>query len=161
MRFLRPARALGAAVVLLLGACDAAQDVAAPPQVEAARIVMPPTGAAMAAGYFELRNPGRQTLELVAVTSPGFESIEMHETIDDDGVSRMRRLDTVAVAPGASLRFAPGGKHLMLMGPKPLTRGASLPLRLSLRAADGTMRRLDVPFAVESVGGPAPGALAH
>jgi copper(I)-binding protein len=56
----------------------------------------------------------------------------MHETILEDGVSRMRSLDTVEVAPGATVDFTPGGKHLMLMGIGPETGpGASVDIEIT------------------------------
>lgn len=122
-------------------------------QVSAARIVMPPPGAPMAAGYFELHNPGRTALVLEAVESAAFTSVEMHETVEEGGVIRMRPLANATIAPGETLRFEPGGMHLMLMGPELGNAGpmpASLMLTLRLRAASGDQtRELEAPFAVQ------------
>lgn len=128
-------------------------------QVSAARVVLPPPGASMAAGYFELQNPGATALVLEALESTAFESVEMHETVDDNGVSRMRPLTDATVAPGETLRFEPGGMHLMLMGSKlagDAPPPASITMKLRLRAADGgEVRELEAPFAIESrSGGP-------
>jgi periplasmic copper chaperone A len=53
----------------------------------------------------------------VGAESSVFGSIEMHGTIMEDGVARMRHQDTVTVGPGAVVSFEPGGLHLMLMQP--------------------------------------------
>lgn len=122
-------------------------------QVRAARVVMPPPGVSMAAGYFELDNPGATPLVLESLESSAFESVEMHETVDDNGVSRMRPLANATIAPGATLRFEPGGMHLMLAGmklPVDAAAPASVPMKLRLRAAaGGQTRELDTPFVVE------------
>lgn len=152
------------ALMLLLCACgrggDNKGDGAATlqsAQVRAARIVMPPPGAPMAAGYFELVNPGPTALVLEALESTAFESVEMHETVDENGVSRMRPLANATVAPGETLRFEPGGMHLMLMGSKLASDAAaaapSITLKLRLRAAaGGEMRELEAPFAIQQSG---------
>jgi periplasmic copper chaperone A len=152
-----------AAVMLLLGACGRGGE--APPeadavlrsaQVNAARIVLPPPGAPMAAGYFELHNPGTSALVLESLESPGFDAVEMHETVTEKGFSRMRPLANATVAPGETLRFEPGGMHLMLMGtrlPDDAGAPASVSMKLRLRAAaGGEVREIDAPFAIERSG---------
>ena len=125
-------------------------------QVRAARIVLPPPGGLMAAGYFELHNPAATALVLEALESAEFESVEMHETVDDDGVSRMRPIANATIAPGETLKFEPGGMHLMLMGSR-LAADAPAPtsirMKLRLRAASGgEVSELDTPFAVQQPG---------
>jgi copper(I)-binding protein len=47
----------------------------------------------------------------------------------------MQRLDSVEVPAGGKVEFAPGGLHLMLIGPKaPLAEGAAVPITLSFRS---------------------------
>ena len=151
--------------LVLLGACGRGNDDAKPTaestlqsaQVLAARVVMPPPGASMAAGYFELRNPGSTPLVLESLASGAFESVEMHETVEENGVSRMRALANATVAPGETLRFEPGGMHLMLMGstlPTDAPAPPSITMKLRLRdAAGGETREIEAPFQVEQRGG--------
>ena len=141
-----------ALLVLLIAACgERASD---PPEVVAARIMVPPPGAPMAAGYFALKNPGREALQLVGVRSASFESVEMHETVEENGVSRMRALARVEVPAGGQVAFEPGGKHLMLMGPKlGDTPPAELPLTLELQSHDGEHTTLEARFTLEQAGG--------
>ena len=70
----------------------------------------------MAAGYFQLQNTGERRLNLVGASSPAFGSVDMHETQTVDGLSRMRPLREMALSPGTTLKFEPGGAHLMLSG---------------------------------------------
>jgi copper(I)-binding protein len=66
-----------------------------------------------AAGYFDYRVAGDRGA-LISVSSPQAGRVEMHETMNMDGMSEMRPLDRIAVRDGETLHFAPGGRHLML-----------------------------------------------
>ncbi len=77
-----------------------------------------PPGAATMAGYMELRNITSRPQVLVAASSSGFESLMIHRTIVKDGMAGMVHVSQIELTPNASLIFAPGGYHLMLMNPK-------------------------------------------
>jgi copper(I)-binding protein len=85
--------------------------------VDAAWIRAAPPGARMLAGYARLTNAGDAPLVVTGAASAAFGDVSMHASIIEDGVAKMRPLDTVTLAPGATETFAPGGKHLMLMQP--------------------------------------------
>jgi periplasmic copper chaperone A len=95
----------------------AAQPATDGPAVTDAWVRQVPPAARMTAGYLNIHNPGPAELVIVGVESPLFGSIELHGTVMEDGVARMRHQETVAVAPGETVRFEPGGLHLMLMQP--------------------------------------------
>jgi copper(I)-binding protein len=79
-----------------------------------------------------ITNNSDRLITIGSVRSPQFDRVEMHETILEDGVSSMRSLSAVEVAPGAAVDFKPGGKHLMLMGTGPETGpGASVDIELA------------------------------
>lgn len=87
------------------------------PTISDAWIRQVPPAARMTAGYLRVANPGPESLVIVGAESPLFGSIEVHGTIMEDGVARMRHQDTVTVGPGEVVSFEPGGLHLMLMQP--------------------------------------------
>jgi copper(I)-binding protein len=87
-------------------------------EISQAWIRMPPPGATMLAGYAVLRNAGDAAIAITGATSDDFGSISLHESIQEDGMERMRPLGTLSIAPRSSVEFRPGGKHLMLMQPK-------------------------------------------
>ena len=91
-----------------------------------------PPGMTMMAGYMELRNNTSRPQVLVAASSSGFESVMMHRTVVRNGLAGMEHLSQIELAPNASLIFAPGGNHLMLMNPK-----------LALRAGDAVVVKLE------------------
>lgn len=134
----------GAALAaLVLSALAIGCEVSSEFGVRDAWIAEPPPGAAAAAGYLTLDNPGRAPRVLVGATSPACERVELHRTRVVEGVARMEPLEQLEVPPGGSVRLEPGGAHLMLMRPKPLEAGAIVPLEL--RLADGTRVQLELP----------------
>lgn len=103
-----------------------------------------------AAGYFTL-TAGAAPAELTGVDSP-LARIELHAMSMAGGVMRMNRLPSVRVAAGATVRFAPNGRHLMLFDvPASVHPGATLPLTFVF--ADGARVRVDA--AVTAATGPA------
>lgn len=66
------------------------------------------------AGYFDLRNTSGHMLLLVGAESPQFGRIELHRSMEMQGMDHMMPVKGVEVATGARVEFAPGGYHLML-----------------------------------------------
>lgn len=120
-------------------------DAGCRPVIESPWVRAAPPGAASLAGYLVLRNPCDAPVEVVDVESLDFGMPMIHRTVEEGGVSRMRPAGRLVLAPGESLRFEPGGLHLMLMRPlRPLSEGDVARVRLVL--ADG--RRLFAEFPV-------------
>ena len=93
-----------------------------------------PPGVGVMAGYMELRNNRSQPQVLVAASSSGFESAMFHRTIIKDGIAGMVHAPQVELTANASLIFAPGGYHLMLMKPKRTLRaGDPVVVKLEFR----------------------------
>jgi copper(I)-binding protein len=94
-----------------------------------------PTPGATGAAYFTLTNNGAPD-QLVGASTPIAASAGVHETIDDNGVMKMRPVASLALVPGKPVTFRPGGYHVMLVGLKaPLKAGDSFPLTLSFAHA--------------------------
>src|SRR6267143_4522399 len=77
-----------------------------------------PPGMAMTAGYMVLQNKTSRPQVFVAARSSGFETVMIHRTIAKEGMTGMEHAPQIELQPNASLLFAPGGYHLMLMNPK-------------------------------------------
>jgi hypothetical protein len=93
-----------------------------------------PPGMSMMAGYMELRNKTPRSQVLVGASSSGFESVMLHRSIVKDGMVGMRHASEIELPPNATLSFAPGGYHLMLMRPKRALRvGDSVVIELEFR----------------------------
>jgi copper(I)-binding protein len=104
-----------------------------------------PPGVAMMAGYMALRNNTSRSQVLVAASSSGFETVMIHRTIVKDGMARMEHAPQIELSPNASLLFAPGGYHLMLLNPKRTLRAGD-PVVINLEFRGGLV--LPVAFEV-------------
>ncbi len=130
-------RGLLPVAALLLAACS---PDGPPLVVEDVVVTRPLPGSAMSAAYFRLQNRGGEAVVVTGVRSPDFARIEMHETIVEDGISRMRPLSDVRLAPGETVEFRRGGRHLMLAGPT----AATGPVTLEFLAGDALLLSVSV-----------------
>ena len=93
-------------------------------------------GTDVAAAYLTLTNTGTQPVTVVGVRSSAAAQAMIHETKLVGATSTMRSRESLLVAPGASVRLAPEGLHVMLHGlAHALKPGDAVPLVLLL--ADG------------------------
>jgi len=81
-----------------------------------------PPGAQVLAGFMQIHNPSKQAIEITAVNSPAFNSVEMHLSTEANGVARMLPQKSLVIAPNSTLILQPGSYHLMLIKPKQTMR---------------------------------------
>jgi periplasmic copper chaperone A len=97
-------------------------------------------GADMAAAYVTLRNVSSTAVTVTGIESPIAGHAMIHETTVQGGQSRMRPREQLVVAPGKTIKFEPGGLHVMLHDLQhPLTVGQTVPLVVKL-AGGGTLQ---------------------
>jgi copper(I)-binding protein len=84
-----------------------------------------PGGVRVASGYMRIVNRGAEPDRLIGGTAAVAGGFAVHETTNVDGVARMRHLEGgVAIRPGETVEFKPGGLHAMLLDLKrPLKEG--------------------------------------
>lgn len=81
--------------------------------------------------------------KLVGAETPVAERVEIHMTVIEDDVMRMRPVDFLPLPPLGQLTLKPGGAHLMLMDmTQPLNVGETFPLTLHFERAGSV--QLDV-----------------
>lgn len=103
-----------------------------------------------AGGYFTLHNAMTKTITLNGASSTGCEMLMLHLSQSMSGMSSMSDVASIDVPPGSTLKFAPGGYHLMCMNPAPAIKpGAKVTVVLGF--ADGT--KIPVLFAVRAANG--------
>jgi len=102
-------------IATLFSAC--AEDSDSRIAISDVQILAPAIGAHASVAYFSISNDSDDMVTVSSISSPQFGSVEIHETTLDDGVSRMRRIDSIEVAGRSRMSFSPGGKHIMLMQP--------------------------------------------
>lgn len=112
--------------------------------------------APVAAAYLRIVNRGSEPDRLVSASFDGAGAVEIHESSEENGIARMRRLEPGLMIPaGATVEMKPGGYHLMLMKlERGLNAGQSRRAVLIFEKAG----RLEVEFAVRPV---AAGSTAH
>ncbi|MFN3565651.1 MAG: copper chaperone PCu(A)C [Burkholderiaceae bacterium] len=87
------------------------------------------------AAYLKIKNAGA-TDKLIAASAPVAEVVELHTHAMDGTTMRMRKVDAIDVAGGATTELKPGGLHVMLIGLKaPLKAGTKFPLTLKFDRA--------------------------
>lgn len=119
-------------------------------QVREGWVRLTPGGMPMHGGFGRIENRCGNPATVVAASSPSYGSVEMHETRVVDGVSRMRRIPELRIAPQGAAELKPGGLHLMLMQPKSnLQPGSKVVVEFEL--SDG--QRLRGEFDVRTPGG--------
>ena len=115
---------------LPLSAC--ARDCA--PQVKDGWIRLMPGGMPMQAGFGRIDNRCPMPATIVSASSPSYGSVELHESRMVGGVSRMRAVPELRIAPDGAAVLQPGGLHLMLMQPtSPLKAGSRVAIEFELK----------------------------
>jgi copper(I)-binding protein len=102
---------------------------------------MPP-GSMMTAGFGRLLNKSGIDLEISTYTSPQFEEVSLHRTIQENGVSRMQPVPALKIPAGTNLELAPGGFHLMFMGP---AQKIERVIRVQIELTDGRQFSFELP----------------
>ncbi len=133
---------LSALLMSCLGTVHAAECV---PVAKAAWVRLPPVAMPMMAGFVRIENPCRTPVSIVGAESLAFQDVSLHETREENGVSRMREVTALPVAPGKAVELKPGGLHLMLHGAYQSLVAGERPV-ITLKLADG--RSLPVVFEV-------------
>ncbi len=125
---------LATAALFALAACNR-QPPEPAVEVKEAIVQLPVVPGRPGAAYFTLRTNNDPT-KIVSVTSLKVERIELHETREENGVSKMVPItDTTFPADGV-LEFKTGGRHAMLFGIDPAVKaGDKVPLTFTFDPA--------------------------
>ncbi|CAN5234777.1 copper chaperone PCu(A)C [soil metagenome] len=115
-----------------------------------------PGGAKVAGGYLTVENKGTSPDRLIGGSSDAAGRVEVHEMATTNGVMTMRPLDGgLVIAPGKTVKLAPGGYHLMLFDLKgPLKQGGKISVTLEFEKAG----KVNTMFDIAGVGAQGPGA---
>jgi hypothetical protein len=97
---------------------------------------------------------------IVDVRSPLAGRVELHETRIEQGVAKMRRVQSLDIPAGGSAELKPGGYHVMLMDLKrELKEGDTVPIELVVEERGGRRQVVEVRARVRPIG--ARGAHGH
>jgi len=103
-----------------------------------------PPGTKTTAGFGRLENHADVSLEITAYSSPAYLDVSLHQTVLENGVSRMREVPGLSIPPNGEIELAPGGYHLMFKLPK---QGSGPPERvvLQIEVDGGQQFRFELP----------------
>lgn len=102
-----------------------------------------PPSVPVRAGYMTLHNPQSNTVSIVSLSSDAFGSIEIHQTIAQDGMMRMEQVPALTIEPDSTVQLEPGGLHLMMLNPVEPTRIGDT-IEILILFDDGTEQRLEM-----------------
>jgi copper(I)-binding protein len=72
-------------------------------------------GGGSGAVYATVVNGGSRSDALLGASSDAARSVEIHQSYQEAGVSKMRRVERIEVESGKSIELKPGGYHIMLI----------------------------------------------
>jgi len=100
-----------------------------------------PPSVPVRAGYMTIHNPQSKAVSIVSLRSDAFASIEIHQTIEQDGMMSMEQVPSLKIEPNSSVQLAPGGLHLMMMNPSEPTQPGDQ-LEIVIVIDDGSEQRV-------------------
>ena len=104
------------------------------------------TTAKAGVGYTTITNQGSTADALVGVTAD-FPRVMIHQTVEEDGIAKMKHVDRIEIPAGETVKLLPGGFHVMFMGlEEPLKDGETIPATLIFEQAG----EVEVVFNVEA-----------
>jgi len=111
-------RAVSKTMMLLLTIAWAGSPIAAEEMLhwQGAWVRSLPPGAEVTAAYGTLMNHGAEVVSITNISSTLGNEAQMHDVMSEGDQRRMVHLPSVDIAPGESLLFQPGGRHIMLIG---------------------------------------------
>ena len=114
-------------------------------QVRDGWVRLPPMQMPMMAGFGRIENRCATPAVIVGVKSAAFADVSLHETRIVDGVSKMRALPELRIAPDGAAVLKPGGMHLMLMQPHaPLKEGSPVAIVFELKDGGSLLCEFEV-----------------
>jgi hypothetical protein len=100
-------------------------------------------GAKVGAGYLKITSGSAD--RLLGASSPAAQRVELHITVKEGEVLRMREVKAYDIPAKGGLELKPGGAHLMLVDLKaPLKEGGKVPVTLRFEKAGEVKVELQV-----------------
>ena len=110
-------------------------------------------GQTVAGAFMKLESPVAESL--VGASSPAAAKVELHRTIMEGTVAKMRPVERIDLVPGKPVELKPGGYHIMLVDiAKPLAKGDTVPLRLEFERPGKPTETVEVKATVRDVMAP-------
>ncbi|WP_299179597.1 copper chaperone PCu(A)C [uncultured Neptuniibacter sp.] len=103
-----------------------------------------PPGQMNSASFMIINNSDASDIQLVSGSSSVAKVVELHTHTNENGVMKMRQVETITVPAEGSVALQPGGYHIMLIGLKTdLAEGGEIDLKLNF--SDESSKLLTLP----------------
>lgn len=144
--------AMLAAIAVSLAACsDGAETAKAVDEanptglaISNARLMLPPVAGNPAAIYFDLKNEGNRAVAVRRADVADAKSASMHDMMEYDRAMTMADMGPTTVKQGETVKFEPGGKHVMVFDLSPEIRAGGK-TEMTLTVAGGDKVSFEVP----------------
>ena len=144
------------ALSLALAACSQSDEAAKQADenptglvVSNARLLMPPVAGNPAAVYFDLKNAGERAVAVRRADVEGAKSAAMHDMMEYNREMTMADMGPLTVRQGETVKFEPGGKHVMAFDLSPeLKPGGTTEMTLTIAGGD----KVSVPVSIDAAG---------
>ena len=140
-----------AALSLALAACSQSDEAATPADenptglvVTNARLLLPPVAGNPAAVYFDLKNDGTRAIAVRRADIADAKSTSMHDMMEYNREMTMADMGPLTVPLGETIKFEPGGKHVMAFDLSPELKAGGK-TELTLTVAGGDKASFEVP----------------
>lgn len=112
---------LALAIIFMSNCTFSATPASAKPVDESVSVSDPyvravPPGQTISAAFMRLQNHSDDNRMLVKVSSSVARVVELHTHTSEEGMMKMRRIDSISIAAGSETILKPGGLHIMLIG---------------------------------------------
>ena len=115
-------------------------------QISDAWVRAAPPNARVMVAYATVKNVSQDSIWISGASSDAFDSVELHETIEENGMASMVHLPYIKLDAGETVHFKPGGKHMMLFGPKKFSQPGET-IHFSLLLGNGDEEKFDAVVA--------------
>ena len=109
-----------------------------------ARLMLPPVAGNPAAIYFDLKNVGTRAVAVRRADVADAKSASMHDMMEYDREMTMADMGPLTVPVGQTVKFEPGGKHVMVFDLSPEVKAGGT-TEMTLTVAGGDKVSFDVP----------------
>ena len=108
-----------------------------------------PKGTQAGVGYLAIKNNGTTPDRLIGGSVEVAGHFELHVTIIENGIARMRKRSEIEIKPGETIEFKPGGSHVMFVNLKnPLSKGEHINGTLVFERVG----KVQIEYSVEGIG---------
>jgi len=101
----------------------------------------PPNAPALGA-FMRVHNNTNQEIKLISVYTEGYKDIQLHRTIDDNGMMKMVEQKFMPIPANGKLHLEPGSWHVMLINPVRVPKEGEI-VALKLQFDDGSSQMVD------------------